>query len=100
MAQKIKIESGTSFNCFVPTCSSKKVIDDHPIHFFEVPQGNEGLRWKVSVNSNRTQHEKRIGILGRKLPATTLYCCELHFNVSLVDHLVELNVEFHFFSSI
>lgn len=83
MAHKIKTENGTNFNCFVPNCSSKKFIDGHSIHFFQVPEGNEGLRWKVAVNSDRNQHEKRIGILGRKIPSKTLYCCELHFNVKL-----------------
>lgn len=82
MAQRIKIENGTNVNCFVPSCSNKKIIDWCPIHFFQVPQGNEGLRWKVAVNSNRSQHETKVGILRQKISPSFMHCCELHFNVS------------------
>lgn len=97
MPQKIKIENGTNFNCFVPSCASKKNIDGIPIHFFQVPDGNDGLRWKLAVNSDRAQREKGIGIL-RNIPSTTLYCCELHFNVKLQSNILApcAIVEFNF----
>lgn len=81
MAQKIKIENGTNFNCFVPSCSNKKIIDGMPLHFFQVPLGYEGLRWKEAVKSTQPQYEKTIGILRRRISASVLYCCEVHFNV-------------------
>lgn len=76
------VKNATNVTCFVPFCSNKKTIDGHQIHYFKVPDGHEGLRWKVAVNSNYAMHDKKIGILGRTIKPT-LYCCERHFNVSL-----------------
>ncbi|XP_037046551.1 uncharacterized protein LOC119081611 [Bradysia coprophila] len=90
MAKTLKIENGANVNCFVPNCSNKKIVDGNPIHFFRVPQGNEGLHWKVAVNSSMSQHDKKIGILKRIIPRSTLYCCELHFNIE-TDSIIAID---------
>ncbi|KAJ6644534.1 hypothetical protein Bhyg_09503, partial [Pseudolycoriella hygida] len=68
-------------NCFVPYCQSKKNIGGIPIHFFQVPQGSEGDRWKDAVNYDESQIKKRIGILRLQVSPSVMYCCEVHFNV-------------------
>lgn len=77
MAQKIKIDNGTNVNCFVPSCSNKKIIDGNPIHFFQVPEGNEGLRWRLAVNFIHSPDR-----IECKSTSKYLHCCEVHFNVS------------------